>query len=122
MADSVLANFVLVIHFAYVVFVVLGGLWVLKWRKAAWLHVPAALWAAVVEYTGWICPLTPLENWFLMKAGKTGYQSDFLERYLLFFLYPDRLTRQTQFLLGTLVVVINILIYAYIVLKGKSRI
>jgi hypothetical protein len=117
MVDSLLADFVLVIHLAYVLFVVLGGLWVVKRRKAAWLHVPAVLWAAVVEYAGWICPLTPIENWLRMKAGKTGYQGDFLERYLAPVLYPDNLTRETQLILGTLVVAINVLIYGYVFLK-----
>jgi hypothetical protein len=122
MAANLLADFVLVIHFAYVVFVVLGGLWVLKWRKAAWFHVPAVLWAAAVEYAGWICPLTPLENWFLLKAGERGYEGDFLERYLLSFLYPERLTREAQFLLGSLVLAINLVIYGYIVFKAGRRI
>jgi hypothetical protein len=121
MTTRLLADFVLVIHLAYVVFVVLGGVWVLKWWKAAWLHVPAVLWAAIVEYAGWICPLTPIENWFLMKAGEPGYQGDFLGRCLGPVLYPDNLTREMQLILGTLVVTVNVVIYGYVFLKRTPR-
>ena len=106
-----LADLVLIVHLAFVVFVLCGGLLVLRWRWIAWLHLPAALWGAVVEFTGWICPLTPLENWFRAQGGEAGYEHDFLARYLLPILYPEDLTRDLQLLLGTVVIVLNAAVY-----------
>jgi Protein of Unknown function (DUF2784) len=106
-----LADLVLVVHLAFVVFVLCGGLLALKWRWIAWLHLPAAVWGAVVEFTGWICPLTPLENWLREQDGETPYRSDFIAHYLLPVLYPGDLTRGLQVLLGTVVVVLNVAVY-----------
>jgi hypothetical protein len=106
-----LADLVLVVHLAFVVFVLCGGLLALKWRWISWLHLPAAVWGAVVEFTGWICPLTPLENWLREQAGETPYRSDFIAQYLLPVLYPGDLTRGIQVLLGTVVVVLNAAVY-----------
>jgi uncharacterized protein DUF2784 len=109
--DQLLADLVLIVHLAFVVFVLFGGLLVLKWRWVAWLHLPAAIWGAVVEFTGWICPLTPLENWLRTQDGKTSYRSDFIAQYLLPVLYPGDLTRDLQLLFGTVVVVLNAAVY-----------
>ena len=106
-----LASLVLIVHLAFVIFVLCGGLLVLRWRWIAWLHLPAAAWGAAVEFTGWICPLTPLENWFRAQGGETGYEDDFTTRYLLPILYPVDLTRDIQWLLGTVVVVLNAAVY-----------
>jgi hypothetical protein len=106
-----LADLVLVVHLAFVVFVLCGGLLALKWRWIAWLHLPAAVWGAVVEFTGWICPLTPLENWLREQDGETPYSSDFIAQYLLPALYPEDLTRGLQMMLGTVVVVLNVAVY-----------
>ncbi|MDN5942004.1 MAG: DUF2784 domain-containing protein [Nitrospira sp.] len=106
-----LADLVLILHLAFVVFVLCGGLFVLKWRWIAWLHLPAAVWGAVVEFIGWICPLTPLENWLRAQAGEATYRSDFIAQYLLPLLYPDNLTRGIQLLLGTMVVILNAAVY-----------
>ena len=106
-----LADLVLILHLAFVVFVLCGGLFVLKWRWIAWLHLPAAFWGAVVEFTGWICPLTPLENWLRAQGGEATYRSDFIAQYLLPVLYPDNLTRGIQLLLGTMVIVLNAAVY-----------
>jgi hypothetical protein len=106
-----LADLVLIVHLAFVVFVLCGGLLVLKWRWIAWLHLPAAVWGAVVEFTGWICPLTPLENWLREQGGKVSYRSDFIAQYLLPVLYPEDLTHNVQLLLGTGVVVLNAVVY-----------
>ena len=106
-----LADLVLVVHLAFVVFVLCGGLLILKWRWIAWLHLPAAVWGAVVEFTGWICPLTPLENWLREQDGEITYSSDFIAQYLLPVLYPGDLTRGLQLLLGTGVVVLNAVMY-----------
>ena len=78
-----LADLVLCIHVGFVFFVIFGGLLVLKWRWIAWLHLPAAVWGAAVEFTGWICPLTPLENWLREQGGAASYRSDFIAQYLL---------------------------------------
>jgi hypothetical protein len=119
-----LADLVLIVHLAFVVFVLWGGLLILKWRWIAWLHLPAAVWGAVVEFTGWICPLTPLENWLREQGGKTSYRSDFIAQYLLPVLYPEDLTRNVQFLLGTGVVVLNAVVYWWLwqrQMRGVSR-
>jgi hypothetical protein len=118
-----LADLVLVVHLAFVVFVLCGGLLALKWRWIAWLHLPAVVWGAVVEFTGWICPLTPLENWLRAHDGETSYSSDFIAQYLLPVLYPGDLTRGIQLLLGTGVVVLNFVIYWWLWrgTKGKTE-
>ena len=114
MWHSWLADLILCIHAGFVLFVIFGGLLVLRWRWIAWLHLPAAVWGAVVEFTGWICPLTPLENWLREQAGETGYRSDFVAYYLLPVLYPDDLTRDVQLMLGTAVLAINISVYGWL--------
>jgi hypothetical protein len=106
-----LADLVLIVHLAFVAFVLCGGLVALRWRWIAWLHLPAVAWGAIVEFTGWICPLTPLENWLRAQGGETSYRSDFIAQYLLPVLYPGDLTRDLQLLLGTGVVVLNTAIY-----------
>lgn len=114
-----LADAVLVAHFAFVLFVVLGGLLVLRWPKAAWAHVPAAVWGAAIEFFGWICPLTPLENELRRRAGEAGYSGDFVARYLLPVLYPEGLTRDVQLALGTTVLVVNLGIYAVAIQRNR---
>ena len=106
-----LADLVLIVHLAFVVFVLWGGLLVLKWRWIAWLHLPAAVWGAVVEFTGLICPLTPLENWLRKQGGEVSYRSDFIAEHLLPLLYPEELTGNRQLLLATGVVVLNAAVY-----------
>ena len=93
MIFSLLADAVLVAHGTFVLFVVLGGLLVLRWQRAAWVHVPCALWGAWVEFAGWICPLTPLEVDLRMRAGGAGYTGGFIERYVTSAIYPQGLTR-----------------------------
>lgn len=107
-----LADLVLIVHLAFVVFVLCGGLLVLRWRWISWLHVPAAAWGAVVEFTGWICPLTPLENWLRAQAGESSDEGNFVLRYLLPLLYPEALTHDVQLALGALVVVVNMAVYS----------
>jgi hypothetical protein len=114
MMYPLLADLVLIIHLGFVVFVLCGGLLVLKWRWLAWLHLPAAVWGAVVEFTGWICPLTPLENWLREQGGETAYAGDFIARYLQPILYPDALTPDIQVVLGALVLVVNLAIYGWL--------
>jgi hypothetical protein len=98
----------------FVLFVVLGGLLVLRWRWVAFLHVPAALWGALIEFAGWICPLTPLEQSLRQKAGDLGYSGGFIEHYLLPLLYPSALTRTVQLVMGAFVIVVNLCVYGYL--------
>ena len=114
MLYPLLADLILIVHLGFVIFVLCGGLLVLRWRWIAWLHLPAAAWGAVVEFSGWLCPLTPLENWLRKQAGQADYRSDFITYYLLPILYPDDLTRDVQLLLGTVVLAINILVYGWL--------
>ncbi len=108
-----LADIVVGLHFAFVLFVVLGGLLVLRWPRVAYLHIPAAVWGAAIELLGWICPLTPLEHWLRRRAGSAGYSGGFVEHYILPLLYPSALTRDIQLLLGLLVIAVNVGIYAF---------
>jgi len=117
---ALLADALVVLHLTFVVFVVLGGLLVLRWRRFAWVHLPAAVWGALIEFAGWICPLTPLENWFRVRGGGTPYTSGFVEEYLLPVLYPAALTRELQWVLGSLVIAVNVTVYL-IVLRRVRR-
>ena len=116
-----LADLVLVVHLTFVLFVVLGGLLVLRWPRAAWLHVPAAVWGVLIEYTGWICPLTPLENSFRTRGGEAGYSGGFIEHYIQPLLYPAGLTRSTQVVLGSLALVLNLTAYGIVVSRARRR-
>src|SRR5437016_4236259 len=106
------ADALVVLHFCFVLFVVGGALLVLRWPPVAWLHVPAALWGAYVEFSGRICPLTPWENALREAAGVETYGGDFVEHYIMPVLYPDSLTTHVQIVLGTIVVVVNVVAYA----------
>jgi len=117
----VLADLVLAVHFGFVLFVVLGGLLVLRWPRLAWVHIPAAIWGVLIEYAGWICPLTPLENSFRVKSGEAGYSGGFVEHYLLPTLYPAGLTRSIQLVLGSAVLVLNLAVYAVVLSKMRNR-
>lgn len=117
---QLLADIVLIVHFAFIVFVVGGGLLVLRWPRIAWLHVPAALWGALVEVMHWPCPLTPLENYLRTMAGGAAYEGDFILRYLLPVIYPDGLTATLQTMFGIVVVVVNGLIYLLVV-RRRAR-
>ena len=121
MPYHLLADFVVVIHFAFVLFAVLGALLAIWWRKIFYLHLPTAVWAAWIEFSGRICPLTPLENWLRLKGGNTGYGGDFVGHYILAVLYPSGLTRKVQFVLGGVVVGLNMIIYGYILFARKRR-
>jgi len=111
---SLAADLVASLHFAFVVFVVLGGLLVLRWPRLAWLHLPAVAWGASIELLGWICPLTPLENRLRHEAGLAGYEGGFVEHYLLPLLYPASLSRSVQVILGLSVLLINAVLYGSI--------
>jgi hypothetical protein len=119
MIFRVLADATVVLHLLFVAFVICGGLLALRWPRVAWLHLPAAAWGAWVELAGWICPLTPLENWLRMQGGSATYTSGFVERYLLPVLYPASLSRDVQWTLGLLVILLNGIVYAVVVLSRR---
>jgi Protein of Unknown function (DUF2784) len=116
-----LADLVVVLHAAFVAFVVLGGLAVMRWPRLAWVHVPAAAWGVLIEFMGWTCPLTPLENAWRARASGAGYQGGFVEHYLLAALYPAGLTRSLQWGLGTVVLVLNAGAYCMLLARWRRR-
>lgn len=118
---SLLADAVVVLHVAFVVFVVAGGLLVLRWPRVAWVHIPSAAWGAIVALAGWVCPLTPFEVWLRERAGEPAYRGDFIDWYVMPLLYPDWLTRPTQRALGIAVVAVNAAVYALAWRRHRRR-
>jgi hypothetical protein len=110
---SLLADLIVLLHIAFVLFVLLGGLLAPKWPRVIWLHLPALVWGAIVEFTNGVCPLTPLEQWLRTRSGESGYQGDFLLRYLLPVLYPEHLTQGIQTVLGAFALIMNATIYGW---------
>ncbi len=121
MTYGILADCLVLIHLGFVLFVVLGGFLVLRWPRLAWLHLPAAAWGAWIEVSGWICPLTPLENDLRRLAGETGYRGGFIQHYLLHILYPEGLTREVQFVLSGIVVAVNLIAYGILLRRRRTR-
>jgi hypothetical protein len=114
MIYGMLADLVLVLHLAFILFVAVGGLLALRWPRSALVHLPAAAWGVLIELRGWICPLTPLENTLRRAAGQAGYEGGFIEHYLLPVVYPSGLTRNAQLLLAAIVVLLNAGIYGLV--------
>lgn len=121
MISGFLADVLVLLHFTFVIFVVLGGLLVLKWPKVAYWHLPAAIWGALIEFSGWICPLTPLENKLRRAGGEGGYTGRFIEHYILPVLYPSELTRELQIAIGIGVVAVNGLFYALLLIRKRRK-
>ena len=121
MGYRIAADLVVVLHSLFVVFVVLGGLLVLRRPGLAWVHVPVALWGIGIEWLGGTCPLTPLEKSLRMRGGLAGYEGGFIEHYLLPILYPAGLTRTVQLVLGAIVLVINAAVYTRLILLARRR-
>jgi len=121
MIYRLLADSIVLIHLAFVIFAVFGGLLYIWWRKIIWLHVPSVLWSGLVETVGWICPLTPLENRFRIQSGAAGYSGGFIEHYIIPLLYPAGLTRDIQIILGVLVILVNVLIYGFVFKRYKLK-
>jgi hypothetical protein len=119
MMYRILADLVVGVHALFVAFVVIGGLLALRWPWVAALHLPAAVWGALIEFQGWICPLTPLEQSLRAAAGEAGYRGGFIEHYLLPVLYPSGLTRDVQVVLGSLVLLVNVAIYGFLLRRGR---
>ena len=112
---------VLALHLLFIVYGVFGAALPWRWPQRVWLHLPAALWAVFVEFSGAVCPLTPLENWLREKAGAQGYAGSFVGLYLLPLIYPCALTREVQVQLGAGVVLVNVLLYALWLSRHRRR-
>ena len=121
MLAGLAADAVVVLHFLFIVFVVLGGLSVLKWPWLAWLHLPAATWGALISYKGWVCPLTPLENRLRLASGDPSYSGGFVEHYIIPVIYPPGLTPGVQLLLAATVVAINVVVYGWLTYRLTRR-
>ncbi len=120
MVYRVLADLLVVVHFTFVLFVIAGALLSLHNRAWALLHVPAFLWGALIEFKGWICPLTPWENALRLRAGQSGYSGGFIEHYITPVLYPAGLTRSIEMVLGAAVLVGNVLFYWWIWRRARG--
>jgi len=121
MLYKLLADFVLILHLFFIVFVLLGGL-LLVWRR--WillLHFPAVIWAVVLEFLGLICPLTPWENALRKAGGDAGYSGGFIEHYLIPLIYPSSLTRDLQMILGIIAIGVNIAIYLFVIYRQINK-
>ena len=116
-----LADLVLVLHLAFLLFVVFGGLLVLRRRQIAWVHAPVLVWGCLIEFAGIICPLTPLENWLRHRAGQAGYSGGFIDHYITAAMYPSGLTRGAQLVLGTMLVAFNAVVYWRVLSRGAAR-
>jgi len=114
MIAKLTADVLVLCHFAFILFVISGGLLVRRRRWLAWVHIPCAIWGALIEFAGWICPLTPLENNLRISAGSSGYGGGFIENYIIPVVYPSGLTNEIQILFGMGVLVINIWAYHFI--------
>ena len=111
MSYSFLADLVVLLHACFVLFVMLGGFLVLWKSYLAWYHLPAVIWGAGIEFLGWVCPLTPLENILRDRGGEAGYSTGFVEQYIVPVLYPAALTRKMQIGLGIFVLGVNTAVY-----------
>jgi hypothetical protein len=119
MAYRLLADVVLLLHLSFVLFVVLGGLLLLRWRWLMWLHLPAAAWGAIIEFAGWRCPLTPLEQALRRMGGEAGYAGGFIDHYIASLVYPEGLNRAAQIVLGLAVIAINAIVYWRIFTRAR---
>jgi hypothetical protein len=118
---NILADLIMLVHLLFVVFAMVGGL-LLFWRRwVLWLHLPAVAWAAIVEFGGLICPLTPLENWLRVMGDGGSYQGGFIAHYVWPVLYPEGLDRGIQLALGAVVLVVNLAIYGWVFCRQRSK-
>ncbi len=121
MIYRITADCILLLHLAFTLFTVLGGLLVLRRPSLLWLHLAAVFWGVVIEWADWVCPLTPLENFLREKGGEAGYAGGFIEHYVALFLYPENLTIELRYLLGLGLIVVNLMIYGYIFLARRRK-
>jgi len=116
----ILADLVMLVHFAYIIFVMGGALLVLHRRTWMWLHLPAVVWGIWVEFFAKTCPLTPLENDLRARAGQAGYSGGFIDHYIARVIYPEGLTFRGQAVLGGFVLVVNVVLYWWVLRRGRS--
>ena len=109
--SRIAAEGIVVVHLIFILFVILGGLALFKWPWMIWVHVPAAVWGGLVELVGAPCPLTPLENHLRQAGNADAYSGGFIDHYIMPIVYPPGLTRQTQVVLGVLILAVNFAIY-----------
>lgn len=115
------ADFIIIVHLGFILFVILGGFLTWRWPRIAYAHIASVIWGAFIEFAGWICPLTPLENYLRVKAGRPMYLGTFTEHYIVPLIYPEALTRWDQFLLGVGVLVVNLFAYGWTVYQKSHR-
>ena len=118
---AVLAELTVLVHLAFIIYVVFGALLALRWPWSIWAHLPVLIWGVAIEMTGWICPLTPLENHFRAQAVLQGYEGGFIEHYLIPVIYPTELTRELQIGLGAALLAFNMLIYAVLWRAARAQ-
>lgn len=121
MIYRLLADFTLIAHLAFVAFALLGGLLVLRYRRIMWWHLAALFWGVVVQWADWICPLTPLENHFRALGGEAGYSAGFIEHFVMQVLYPENLTLELRYILGAVLIGVNVAVYSYVILARRRR-
>jgi hypothetical protein len=121
MIYRILADLVVLLHLLFIIFVVAGGLLALPRAWLTLLHLPALIWGIYIEFSGKICPLTPLENYFSRLAGDKEYATSFIDHYLIPVIYPAGLTREVQIFLGLLVIVINLAVYSLVLRRYLDR-
>jgi hypothetical protein len=120
MLYRILADIIVLVHLVVILFIVVGGLLCVKWPKAAFVHLPFAVWGVAIETLGFICPLTPLENHLRLAAGDAGYSGGFVEHYVIPIVYPAGLTQALQWLLAGVVIVVNAAIYTWIIVRWRA--
>lgn len=121
MLTALLGTFVLIIHLLFILFVVLGGILVFRYAWVAWIHLPAVVWAVLLELAGWTCPLTPIEQWLKVQSGQSAFPLEVIDYYLLQLIYPPGLTPDIQFFLGLIVFALNCIIYAFFIHRIREK-
>lgn len=119
--NSALADAVVLLHLSFILFAVGGAALLFIWPKLVWLHLPCLAWGIWIEFSGGICPLTPLENHYRALAGQEGYGGGFIDHYIMPVIYPEGLTSETQFLLGGGLIAINLGVYGLWRWRGRQR-
>ena len=121
MLYSLAADIVVILHFSFIVFVIAGGFLAIRWPKIAWFHLPVVAYGAVIEFFSFACVLTPLEQWLRIRSGSGGYDTSFTEHYILPLIYPSVLTYRLQLILGSVVILINLIAYLLVIRKRRTR-
>ena len=120
MIYRLLADLVMLLHFGFILFAVLGALLLIRWPRLIWLHLPTAIWAMAIEFYGGICPLTPLENYLHKLGGEAGYGESFIEHYIAPIIYPGEITTTIKIMLGLGVLIINVCLYAWVFKRRRQ--